>query len=133
MDALDAWIERIYTEKGVYTTFNSKVHNLDDMIKSEWNPEFEKLCRNRLLMGALRYGPLNRKYRGIREYDNIGSALDRLKKYKEEPNLEILVDVANFMLLEFTLCRNIVPFISIDDGEHCKTYEEEHEQVFSVF
>ncbi len=125
MDAMDAWIERIYTEKGVYTQYSNKIFYLPDLIKSEWNHEFEKLCRNRLIMGAFRYGELDRKHRGIKEYDYVESALDRLKLYKDSPNLEILVDVANFMLLEFTLCRNTVPLISVDDGIHCVTYQGE--------
>ena len=124
MDAMDTWIERIYTEKGVYTQYSNKIFNLPELVDSEWNHEFEKLCRNRLIMGAFRYGELDRKHRGIKEYDYVKSALDRLKMYKETPNLEILVDVANFMLLEFTLCRNTVPFIPVDDGIHCTTYQE---------
>jgi hypothetical protein len=35
--------------------------DLEQLRRTEWNPEFEKLMRNRLLMGAMRYGEFRHK------------------------------------------------------------------------
>jgi hypothetical protein len=72
---------------------------MSELEKSEWSPEFEKLMRNRLLVGALRYGRLRAV--GKPAYDRIKGAQKRLKQYQQTGNLETLVDVANMMLLEF--------------------------------
>lgn len=71
----------------------------EDMWQTEWSPRFEKLMRNRLIMGALRYGKLNAP--GKPQYDRMASIQKRAKLYAETGNLEILVDIANLALLEF--------------------------------
>lgn len=87
--------------------------------KTEWSDEFEKLMRNRLLLGSIRYGRLN-SY-GKPKYDRINSINSRLKKYIESGNKEHLVDVANLCLCEFVECDHPnAHFSSIDDGEHTK-------------
>lgn len=76
----------------------------NDLLKSEWSHEFERLMRNRLVMGALRYGLLRRKDSKI--YDRVGSMMRRLKKYQETGNKEFLVDVANLCLVKFVCCKH---------------------------
>ena len=73
--------------------------------------------RTRLLMGRYRYGRMDRTT--DTNYDRIGSALKRLKRYRETGNQEFLVDAANLCLMEFV--HGYHPdkhFASIDDGEH---------------
>ena len=83
--------------------------------KTEWSPEFEKLMRNRLLMGAYRYGLLRAS--GKPQYDRIRSAKDRLDAYISTGNLEHLVDVANMMLPEFVEGKHpLRHFTASDDG-----------------
>lgn len=88
---------------------------MESLEKTEWSPvfarlmavqlghpipqDFEQLMRNRLVMGALRYGLLNQ--RGKRQYDRIAGARKRLSQFKSTLNLECLVDIANMALLEF--------------------------------
>ena len=72
--------------------------SLDDLRKSEWSRKFETLMRNRLVMGAVRYGRMNT---AKPKYDKIPSIIERVKKYQKGGNLEHLVDVANLALLEF--------------------------------
>lgn len=69
------------------------------LVQSEWSHRFEQLMRNRLIMGALRYGAL--RSAGKPQYDRIGSMIRRLEKYRASGNLELLVDVANLCLCEF--------------------------------
>ena len=70
--------------------------SIADLRRSEWSPEFEQLMRNRLAMGAMRYGRLHAV--GKPAYDRVPSMARRLQQYAETGNLELLVDVAN-------LCR----------------------------
>jgi len=93
---------------------------LETLYNTEWSEEFEQLMRNRLLMGAFRYGKFNEP--GKPQYDRIGSTISRLQKYKQTGNKEYLVDSANLCLMEFVECNHPKEhFSSIDDGEHTKT------------
>jgi len=84
---------------------------------SEWSPLFEKLMRNRLVMGALRYGLLNAKNKT--KYDRVPSMYQRLDLYAKTGNLECLVDVANLALLEFEEGEHPKKHLkSADDGIH---------------
>lgn len=67
--------------------------------KSEWSPDFERLMRNRLIMGALRYGKMGSPSKP--QYDRISDILRRAREYQKTGNDELLVDIANTALLEF--------------------------------
>jgi len=67
--------------------------------RSEWSQEFETLMRNRLILGALRYGRLGAQ--GKPQYDRTGGIKDKLEQYETSGNLECLVDIANIALCEF--------------------------------
>jgi hypothetical protein len=69
--------------------------------ESEWVPEFEKLQRNRFVMGALRYGTMEENRRNKTPYNRVDSMIKRLHAYAETGNLEHLVDIANLAMLEF--------------------------------
>jgi hypothetical protein len=93
------------------------VPSLDALKQSEWSPRFERLMRNRLIMGAFRYGLLNAK--ANRQYDRVASIIKRLNKYTADGNTEHLVDAANLCLMEFEEGKHPNKhFRSIDDGEH---------------
>lgn len=83
---------------------------LQELQRSEWSEQFEKLMRNRLLIGALRYGRLHAK--GKPKYDRIAGAQKRLRQYAETGNRECLVDAANTALLEF------------EEGQHMFAFKE---------
>lgn len=85
--------------------------------KSEWSPRFEEFMRNRLLMGALRYGRMHAK--GKPDYDRLAGARKRLQQYEETGNLECLVDVANMALLEFEEGRHPNRHWDAINGDHC--------------
>ena len=90
---------------------------LDDLAQTEWSPEFERLQRNRLIMGAFRYGRLSIPGKPV--YDRIQAAMKRLEEYELTGNDELLVDVATFMLLEFVEGSHpFKHFSAVDDGPH---------------
>lgn len=89
----------------------------DELQQTEWNVDFEKLMRNRLIMGAMRYGRIGAKNKP--KYDRVSSMIKRLTKFQQSGNKEFLVDVANLCLLEFVECNHPNEhFHSIDDDEH---------------
>ena len=95
----------------------TKRESLESLRQSEWSPEFERLMRNRLIMGRYRYGLMQRT--DALQYDRVGSAMDRLRKYTENGNTEHLVDVANLMLLEFEHGQHPRKhFMAQDDSRH---------------
>ena len=72
-----------------------------EQLDGQWHAHFELLMRNRLKMGALRYGLNFCNAAGKPQYDRTQSAIKRLELYRETGNDELLVDVANLMMLEF--------------------------------
>jgi len=99
----------------------SKPQQLDfeDLRKTEWSPKFEELMRNRLLMGAFRYGKLHAPNK--KKFKRVEDCIRRLNEYLETGNDEILVDVANLCLCEFEVGTHPNKhFNAVDDGEHCK-------------
>jgi len=98
----------------------TKKYSIKELRKTEWDPEFEQLMRNRQIVGAIRYEP---KVKGKKaDYEHIPSSIERLKKYQETGNQEYLVDVANLCMIEFMMpsIDKEVFFEAMDDGEHCK-------------
>lgn len=105
--------DHILNNRGVITP--DPKPTLDELKLSEWNPEFEQLMRNRLIMGAMRYGLLKEKV----SYDSITSMRQRLDLLEQDGNGEHLVDIANIALVMFT--RKDHPkfhFFAQDDGVH---------------
>ena len=89
----------------------------EDLKSSEWSDEFETLMRNRLIIGALRYGKINALNKPI--YDRIKGALKRLTQYQQTGNTECLVDVANMALLEFIEGKHPNKHWSDINNDHC--------------
>lgn len=84
---------------------------------TQWSPLFERLMRNRLIMGGLRYGVFGAP--GKPAYDNVGSMKRRLALYEETGNLEHLVDLANIAMCEFIEGKHPKRhFEAADDGDH---------------
>lgn len=71
----------------------------DQLIITEWSSQFEQLQRNRLIIGALRYGCFNDPKK--KRYNRCDSIHKRLKIYEKTRNTEYLVDIANMAMLEF--------------------------------
>lgn len=97
-------------------------HNFEKLKNSEWSLEFEQLMRNRLLMGAFRYGTLEIKRKIGHKWDLIGAIEKKIKLYNDTGNTEYLVDIANYCLLEYEC--GVHPkkhFTALDNHQdHCK-------------
>jgi hypothetical protein len=93
--------------------------SLDDLRSSEWNSDFERLMRNRLIFGAMRYGDFKSKKKIT--YNYLRRAKKIIDEYMLTGNDELLVDMANYALLEFTFGKHPKKhFKSVDDGNHCE-------------
>ena len=102
-----------------YPTPTSRMPSLEALRESEWSPRFERLMRNRLIMGAFRYGTFDEKNDSPGRYQYAKDALRRLAAYLDTGNTEILVDVANMCLLEFEFGQHPMRhFRAVDDAEH---------------
>lgn len=97
------------------------ISSFDELYKSEWSDEFERLMRNRLVMGALRYGKMAFTPEELKkkpQYLRVDSIIKRLRRYEETGNKEYLVDSSNLCLLEFVECHHPkAHFTSIDDDD----------------
>lgn len=92
---------------------------------SEWSVEFERLMRNRLIMGALRYGTFAEKGEDAKKgkhWDLQTPIVAKLKKYEETGNTEYFVDIANYCMLAFLFDNHPNKhFSALDDHhDHCK-------------
>jgi len=79
---------------------SEQMPNKDELIETEWSHQFEQLMKNRLIMGAFRYGVIvdGSKLKGTKRTEYIQV---KLEQYKVDGNAEHLVDIANFCLVEF--------------------------------
>ncbi|MBN8246231.1 MAG: hypothetical protein J0L84_02165 [Verrucomicrobia bacterium] len=107
---------RLLEQAGLVELPTARV-SLPDLERSEWSHAFEQLMRNRLIMGALRYGCIGAV--GKPDYDRVPSMQKRLAAYAKSGNTELLVDVANLCLLEFVEGRHpLRHFHASDDAPH---------------
>ena len=72
----------------------------DDYFTDALPSHFQQLMANRLVMGSFRYDLWNDKKAS--KWDLFGSLWTRLKVYEQTGNLEMLVDCANFLQIEYT-------------------------------
>jgi hypothetical protein len=93
--------------------------SIKDLEASQWCPEFFRLMKNRMVMGAFRYGKLSEQKVSPIKYDNIASIRKRLKLYAQTGNTEHLMDCANLCMIEYMIGDHPNKhFAAIDDGTH---------------
>ena len=100
----------------------AEIIDLTAVRESEWSVEFETLMRNRLVMGAFRYGLMRRSVK--KGYDRIGSAVKRLEEYRRTGNTELLVDAANLCMVEFVTGEHPKKHFKAADGGSHVEYKE---------
>jgi len=80
----------------------TKRKSITDLKRIFWSTTFEKYMRNRLVMGHLRYGEEKDSLKiNSKDYDYIEKAMECIRLYEKTGNDELLVDIANYALLEF--------------------------------
>lgn len=93
-------------------------------LDGNWSEHFLELMKNRMRMGALRYGHMNtqrfRRRNGTR-YDIRRAIMAKVNSYLKTGNTEHLVDAANYMMLVFELDEHPNKhFRPLDDHhDHC--------------
>jgi hypothetical protein len=98
----------------------NKMPCIEELRATEWNQKFEILMRNRLIMGAFRYGLFREKLAGNHGWDLVGYLQSKVDDYKKSGNMESLVDAANMALLEFTAPTHPnAHWGPQDDSSHC--------------
>lgn len=116
---------RLLAQAGLIDTPAKKFITLEELERevkeTTWNKEFFKLQFNRLLMGRLRYGS---KRNSTIRYNYTKSVAEKIKLYEETGNTELLVDISNYCLLEFTHGSHPNKhFSATDDAQHCEVIE----------
>lgn len=100
--------------KRLLAQVQGRVPSVEELERTQRSPVFERLCMNRKILGAMRYGLMGSS--GKPKYDRVTDMVRRLERYREDHNAEHLVDVANLAELEFVEGEGIVR--PQDDGEH---------------
>jgi hypothetical protein len=77
---------------------------MEEILKTEFSEQFVQMMQNRMVVSYYKYGPLVEAY--PHKVDAIESLKARLKKYEETGNLEWLVDVSNFAMIEFMIPKH---------------------------
>jgi len=101
--------EHALSERGV----SDRVPDLDILERTETNEDFFRLMRNRLLMGAFRYGAMDKNEMTTTE--RVAWIQNRLSRYASTGNVECLVDVANVCLVEFHLSTHSKKHFKAED------------------
>ena len=83
------------------TQWDDKFQNLVETLAKP-DAKFIELCRNRMVMGGMRYGRLIHQTNG-NGYANLTSAAKRLNLFCESGNSEWLCDVYNLAMIEFKI------------------------------
>jgi hypothetical protein len=98
----------------LFSKFSLDTPSLPELLDSEWSPEFEEYSRNRMVVGAFRYGLLGKDKPS---WARIASCMERLQIYLKTGNTAHLVDVANLCQLEFFEGQHPAKhFAANDDG-----------------
>lgn len=102
-----------------------KPSDLKLLEETEWSPVFERLMRNRLLMGAFRYGTFAEKKIQMQSndaWDLLEPITKKVRLYNATGNTEYLVDAANYLMLAFEFDPHPRKhFVALDDHhDHCK-------------
>lgn len=72
----------------------------EKILKTEYSEEFDLKRKNRMIVSFHKYGPIEENY-GNKLVSAIKNLEKRLNLYKETGNIEYLLDVGNFAMIEY--------------------------------
>jgi len=70
---------------------------LASLQSSEWSEEFDQLAKNKMVQASFRYG----LFKDDNTYDFVEAMKHKIVLYEKTHNLELMVDVRNYAMLEF--------------------------------
>ena len=109
--------EHLYSNLGGFDRRSCIRPPLEELCETEWCLEFIELMRNRLIMGAFRYG--TQEQQAHKMIHRIESLRKRLDAYEAEGNLEHLVDFAAIAMAEYMHPKHPhAHWAASDDAEH---------------
>jgi hypothetical protein len=88
---------RYRLSKGLPEIRKNELPSLDELMHSEWSEEFDNYAKGKMIMGAYRYGVLRKNNR----FDFMAAMSSKIQLYHKTHNLELLVDIRNYAMLEF--------------------------------
>jgi hypothetical protein len=119
--------DRLHQRAGLAMAQKSKftAADLPKLERIQWSKAFEQLMRNRLLMGALRYGTIEEQRKEVtkgQQWDLVKALGAKIQCYQDTGNTEYLVDAANYCLLAFELDPHPTKHFHAADAhmDHCK-------------
>jgi hypothetical protein len=92
------------------------INKKDEILKTEYCEEFDKLRKNRMATSYFKYGEIKDNY-GDKLINAIENLEIRLEKYKKTGNTEYLLDVANFAMIEYMYPQHEGAYFSATDNE----------------
>jgi len=91
------------------------IPEFDSLLQSEWCEKFDQLAKNKMVQASFRYGLFKRN----NEYDFIEAMKNKIALYEKTHNLELMVDVRNYAMLEFKKPKyDDAYYHAEDDTEH---------------
>jgi len=117
--------EHVLEQAGVHAhDVTHRLAKLSALREAQWNTEFYRLCSNRMVLGAFRYGCLQDQKRTGNHRANVESLIERAKLFLETGNTEHLCDIANLAMVEFTVGKHPKRhWAATDDKVHVKPLE----------
>lgn len=90
------------------------------MPEGQWSEEFIRKMQARMFIGFYRYGDTKR-YAESKEYDIVKTIEKYLAFYREDGNLEHIVNIANYCQIEFMYPQHpLAHFDSIEEENETK-------------
>lgn len=86
-----------------------------DILRRDFSEEFVHKMRNRIVVSHYKYGWMKDTYPEIG--DAIASLEERLELYKKTGNLEHLIDVSNFAMIEYMRPRHKNAHFEAEDSD----------------
>lgn len=94
---------------------NNELPSLAELKETEWCQEFDNLAKGKMIQAAFRYGLL----RNNNAFDFIESMKKKISRYEQTHNLELMVDIRNYAMLEFIKPKYADAYYhNEDDTEH---------------
>lgn len=94
----------------------------EKILETEYSDEFDTKRKNAMVMSYYKYGPLKVNHGKDNLMDAIKNAKLRIEAYERTGNTELLVDAANFMMIEFMSPQHENAYYEATDTPQCELF-----------